>query len=275
MRTPKPRGSPITSRRMTGWVSDFGTFRYAVTEPRIDRWVRQFRSSDRDLAARILDCVEFVPNNQISAIYRTALQSLEGWHATASERKGKWRFAPFSTSAGESGDAMLGQFRHANNLKSKSHNSIFVHKSELLTSELGIGDTIVFVDDFSGTGTQVVDAWPEMSEYLPEGPDVHLILAAATETAIVKIEQETSLLVSTGITLGEGDSVFSDSCTQFNSAEKSTLRRYCDRIVPTSAAAYAQDGYLIVFQHSCPNNTLPILHAMKSGWEGLFRRYDP
>ncbi len=33
-------------------------------------------------------------------------------------------------------------------------------------------------------------------------------------------------------------------------------------------------GFVIVLAHKCPNNTIPILHARRAGWEGLFRRHE-
>lgn len=33
-------------------------------------------------------------------------------------------------------------------------------------------------------------------------------------------------------------------------------------------------GFVIVFAHTCPNNSIPILHVSHTKWQGLFRRYD-
>jgi hypothetical protein len=221
-----------------------------------------------------LDCVDFITNEKITASLRGALGSMPGWHAVPSKRSSEFRFAAFSTSAGESGDLMLQRFRHANNLASNRFNKLFLHRSELLAAGLKEGDRIVLVDDFSGTGDQVVTAWPLMREFLPDGPEVHLLLVAATARAIARIRADTDLLVYADVVLRDRDGVFSESCGTFTQSEKETIRAYCDRVGPRSAESYTQDGHLLVFAHTCPNNSLPILHARTDHWEGLFRRYD-
>ena len=71
-----------------------------------------------------------------------------------------------SGSAGESGDAMLYQFRIANGLDAKPLNDLFVSRSDLFRQPMlpeaiptRQDDVVVLLDDFSGTGKQVCDAW--------------------------------------------------------------------------------------------------------------------
>lgn len=274
MRAPLPPGAPVDLTRMRRWLADFANYRHTVTQRRIELWLGQFDLPDIDLGARILDCVDFVTNEKISASYRSALNALPGWHRLASKRTGQWRFAAFSASAGESGDAMLQKFRHANNLSARANNGLFVHRSELLTAGLGAGDHIVFVDDFAGTGKQATEAWSFIKEVLPEDVDVHLCLVAASQRAIARIGAETELLVHADIVLTDGDSVFDPMCNRFSTTDKAAIKRYCDLVGPRAAREFAESGYVIVFAHSCPNNSLPVLHAVRPDWEGLFRRYD-
>ena len=48
----------------------------------------QFDDEDQDLAARVLDAVEFYGQSQIHAAYRQALAALPGWHKSALKRRG-------------------------------------------------------------------------------------------------------------------------------------------------------------------------------------------
>lgn len=274
MKRPKRPGAPVDMTRMRGWLADFGNFRHSVTERRIELWLDQFDLPHIDLAARVLDCVDFIATEKIGASFRSALAGLPGWHVSEQKRVGKWRFAAFSSSAGESGDAMLHKFRHANNLAGRKHHELFVHRSELLSAGLERGDSVVFVDDFAGTGTQITNAWPLFSELLPDGVNVYLILVAASKKALDKVEAETGLDVRAEIVLGESDEVFNDKCTVFDSEEKAILKKYCAKAGSQSAEQFSSDGFVIVFAHTCPNNALPILHANRRQWEGLFRRYD-
>jgi hypothetical protein len=259
---------------MTGWVTDFAGYRLPVTDGRIERWLNQFAQPDQDLAARVLDCVDFISRTQMIAIFRTFLDTCVGWNIDEGRRRGKWFFVAFSASAGESGDEMLHLFRLANRLNGRQFNRLFKHKSELFRENPGPNDTIVFIDDFSGTGNQICTYWPEMQELLPEGPQIYLVLVAAGVNACHRIEAETDLNLNPGIRLTEQDNIFSDSCEHFTPDEKDILLRYCRIASRTMPRGRGDSGFVIILSHTCPNNTIPILHAFRPQWEGLFRRYD-
>jgi len=274
MREPRPRDTAIDMKRINSWLTDFVGYRHSVTEGRIDRWLGQFVRNDRDLAARVLDCIDFVSNEQMNAAFRFILASLDGWYADENLRRGKWRFVAFSTSAGESGDVMLHAFRIANRLNGRQYKDLFIYKSELLSENLDPQDTVVFVDDFSGTGDQACNTWPEIQELLPGGPRVFLGLIAASNEACRRIEAETELNLIAKIRLVESDNIYSTECRYFTVDEKSRLLRYCRRADSQSPRGYGNCGLVIVFGHTCPNNSIPILYANHTRWEGLFRRYD-
>lgn len=265
----------------------FGSYRDAVTNATIESWLNQFGLTDRDLAARILDAVEFYGQSQIHAAYRQALSSLEGWHPKASRRMGRWRFAAMSGSAGESGDAMLYQFRVANGLDARANNNLFASRSDLFRQpllpeddpqKLGENDVVVLLDDFSGTGKQVCDAWNDpvtsFGALLAGVGRVYLILVAAAAAAREKISNETGLRPIMAHELSERDNVFSESCTHFSAADRTKLLHYgkiADRQRPKG---YGDCGFVVVFQHRSPNNSIPILHADNRNWTGLFPRHD-
>ena len=120
MKAPSPRGTPIDARRYRRWISRFCSYRAGIINITIQSWLEQFEVSDRDLAARVLDAIEFYGQRQVHSAFKQALGALPGWDKDPPKRQGRWRFTAMSTSAGESGDAMLYQFRLANGLDSKS-----------------------------------------------------------------------------------------------------------------------------------------------------------
>lgn len=274
MKRPMARGAAIDMRRMADWTRDFTGYRITITEDRIDRWLAQFRHRDRDLAARTLDCVDFVTHEQIAASFRQILGMLPGWNIDENLRQGRWRFVAYSGSAGESGDTMLHRFRLANNLTGRRFNELFIYRSELPSGNFGPDDTVVFVDDFSGTGNQVCTAWPLIRELVPVGPRLFLILIAACAAAVDRIEHETDLQVVPYITLAERDNLFSSRCTYFTQIEKDRLVQYGLKGDPNHPRGWGDSGLVLVFAHNCPNDTIPVLHARRRGWEGLFRRQD-
>ena len=272
MRRAKDRGAPRDAARFTGWAQAFAAYRHAVDEGRLDRWLKQF-TPDEDLAARLLDCVDFITYDQITSAFKCVLKGLNGWHRQKSKREGKWRFVAFSSHSGESGDAMLHQFRVANGMATHHFDSLFISRSDLLREPLEAEDTVVFVDDFSGTGDQATKAWTEMfQELLPGEPKCYLVLVMASATAVKKICGETGMVAVPHITLGARDYLFSTRCTQFDEAEKAKIFGYCERADKKKPKGYGECGFVVVFSHRCPNNTVPIFHAEHSKWHGLFRR---
>lgn len=274
MKRPLARGSPINMRRMRRWTADFPGYRINVNEDRIGRWLNQFQQADRDIAARVLDSVEFITQEQMSAAYRSLPASLPGWHIDEAQRVGTWRFVPFSASAGESGDTMLHKFRLANRMSGRGFNHLYIYKSDLLKEDLGPADSVVFIDDFSGSGQQVHDNWPALKELLPGNPNAYLGLIATTTRARQRVLAETEIIPVPHIILGDEDNIFAPSCIHFNQAEKDTLLRYCRRANHNEPRGFNDSGLLTVLAHNCPNNSIPILHRSSARWEGLFRRYD-
>jgi hypothetical protein len=263
---------------MTHWIARFGAYRSPVTRLTIEGWLGQFDQADKDLAARVLDVVEFYGQVQIHAAYRQALGALSGWHVAKTRRAGEWRFAAMSGSAGESGDGMLYHFRVANNLDGKKFNDLFIARRDLVSQKLGNNDTVVLLDDFSGTGQQICDAWnnPETAfgELLAGVGRIYLVLVAVTSHAWKKIRSETPLSVLPSHELTDGDNIFSMDCKHFTTLERARLLHYCTRASKKAPQGFGNCGLVLVFQHRTPNNTIPILHADNANWSGLFPRHD-
>lgn len=285
MRRPFPPGTPIDEKRYRRWISRFGSYRAPITNVTVQSWLGQFTPADQDLAARILDVIEFYGQSQIYAAYRQALEALDGWHRSPFRRKGTWRFAAMSGSAGESGDAMLHHFRVANRLDAKSLNQMFVSRSDLFRQvllpdddpqKIGEDDVVVLLDDFSGTGTQVCDAWndPQTSfgALLAGVGKVYLIVVAASKAARKKISDETAISLLPAHDLHESDNVFSEHCRHFTKADRIRLFHYGKIADKKSPRGFGDCGLVVVFQHRSPNNSIPILHADHSKWTGLFPR---
>jgi hypothetical protein len=274
MKEPLPRGAAVDARRMRSWLDTFTGYRHAVNEARIDRWMEQFDAADRDLAARILDSVDFISAGQVTQGFRAILGGLTGWSTNEAQRQGRWRFVALSASAGESGDTMLHRFRIANNLTGRQYTDLFVYKRDLLQEKLAPGDTVVFVDDFAGTGQQVCEHWPELAELLPGSPLVYVGLVAASREARVRIEAETRLAVVPYIELTAQDDIFGAACPHFTAAEQAVLLGYCTVANGRTPRGFGDCGFVTVLAHNCPNNSIPVLHASHPTWEGLFRRHD-
>lgn len=271
MRQPLKAGSPVNSRRYKNWIARFGAYRAGITQATIDNWLDQFKDSDKDLAARVLDAVIFFNQDQIAKNFRSLTDSLDGWHKEKKHRSGRWFFVAMSGSAGESGDSMLYIFRMANGLDKKHYNDLFISRSDLVRQKLGPEDTVVLLDDFSGTGKQVCDAWTEsFGELVAGAGQVYLILVAATKDACDKIANDTDLSILPAHKLSARDNFFSNDCSYFSKSEKETILTYNKKADGKKPKGFGDCGLLVVFHHKCPNNSLPILHRENRKWSGLF-----
>ena len=287
MKQPSPEGTAIDQRRFRKWTARFGGYREPVTNISIESWLKQFRTPDRDLAARVLDVVDFYPITQMRNAFRDSLNAIDGWDPDPKKRCGKWRFAAMSSSAGESGDMMLYQFRLANALSAAKYSDLFVSRSDLFRlpmlpendpNHLGADDTVVLVDDFSGTGDQICNAWNDpatsFGALLAGVGRVFVVLVAGSYRAQRRILSETALIPSFAHHLNDSDNIFSEKCRRFTDTEKQLLLRYCTRASRTKPKGFGECGMVVVFHHRCPNNSLPILHADSNSWTSLFPRHD-
>lgn len=273
MKTPLEQGAPIDADRMQSWLTEFAGYRTGATEGRIERWMQQFDDCDQDIAARLLDAVELIGFEQIDNSFKGILDSLSGWGRTNATRDGQWRFVAFSGSTGESGDSMLHRFRIANGLTSQKYDSLFAHRSELPKAKLKHGDTVVFVDDFSGSGQQACGFGPTLELLLPDKPRTILALVGATRQARERITRDTGLIVSSHFELTAPDNLFEDACGHFTPEEKERVLTYCVQADATYPRGRGDCGLLLTFAHNTPNNAIPILHVNKRQWRGLFPRH--
>jgi hypothetical protein len=266
---------PIKQKKLDGWVAQFGAYRRTITSNTIESWIQQFDVTHDRIAENILEKVTYFTNERVTKSYREMLNGIVGWSNNPNSRQGKWFFVPFSGSAGQSGDSMTYVFRHANNLNHKSHEEMFIHRSELVSKAPGPNDTVVLIDDFSGTGDQACEAWEAwFSELFPNSPRIILMLVAATDKAISRIRATTNMQPVCHTVFTARQSVFDSKCKWFSESEKKHILKYCmiaDKQLPLGKGNAA---LLVSFYHNCPNNSLPILHVDKAKWRGLFPRQE-
>jgi hypothetical protein len=272
MRQPSAPGADVSPDRLGSWLNRFRFYRQPPDEATVRSWIASFRVGDRDVAARILDCVEVVSEPEIHEGYRVALRGLPGWSADPTARTGRWFFLGFGGPS-ESGQVMLRMFREANRLTGKANNHLFYNLRDLASEKITADDSVVFVDDFSGTGNQVVRMWEIIHEIVAAEAKYYLIITAATRKAVDRIATETGLTPVSRMMLECEDNVFDAQCGHFSDADRRTIEQYGKRADRQRPKGYGDCGLLFVLCHKTPNNTLPILHANHPKWRGLFPRY--
>ncbi|SRR6266436_708685 len=271
MRAPRQRGAPIDKHRIGEWIGRFRFYRAPPDEPAIVAWLARFGDADKDLAARILDCVEVISEATIQKAYKQALESVEGWHRDGAQRDGRWVFTGFS-GPGESGMAMLRVFREANRLTEAKYNRLFVSMIDIPSLRLSAEDTVVLVDDFAGTGRQICRRWPTLTELIASDARCLLVLTAATVEALEKIRASTELEIFSQHEIQKNENVFSTECRRFSTGDRNAILTYCSRADQKNPRGFGDCGLLYVLSHKTPNNSIPVLHANHHRWVGLFPR---
>jgi hypothetical protein len=260
------------AQRLSAWRHKFRHYREPPQEDAIRAWLEAFLEEDRDVASKVLDHVTVLSENEVQAGYKLGLESLPGWHVNPANRQGRWFFIGFG-GAGESGPAMLRLFREANNLALRKFDDLFCTISELPRLRLTARDNVVFVDDFSGSGRQVVTLWPKIEELVASEATCYLLLSALTGLAKETIEAATSFRIVCNRLLGAECAVFDEQNSNFSVAEKSVIERYCRIADPAYPRGVGNLGIVFILHHKSANNCLPILHINKPYWRGLFPRY--
>jgi hypothetical protein len=157
--------------------------------------------------------------------------------------------------------AMLRVFREANNLNAHKYDKLFGSILDIPSLKLSAQDVVVLVDDFAGTGRQVCERWPTLSELIASDARCYLVLAAATTQALDKVKKETTLETLVHSTIQKNENVFSTTCRRFSAGERDALLHYCERADRKNPRGFGNCGLVYVLSHQTPNNSVPILHA--------------
>jgi len=185
------------------------------------------------------------------------------------------RFSPLGY-PGESSSYLLYPFRQENSLSIKN----FSEKSD--------AKNIVFVDDFSITGTQVRDY---IKDFVKPKSDVNyfILLMVTTKEAINLLKNELpDLNIIACIEMDEKSQVFSENSIIFNGYNakiKEDAKKICeyygnklidenDKKEGMNPLGFCNGGYILGSYYNTPNNTLPIFWSKKNNWNFIFKRYD-
>lgn len=223
------------------------------------------------IGAKVLDQVILISDIDIQQGYHNALATLPGWSIAAAQRSGRWAFVGLGGQA-ESGPAMLHMFREANGLTSDLHQSLFVTLADLPEMRLTARDTVVFVDDFSGTGDQFSARWQTFNELISGEAKTYLFLAAATSHALARLGKLDEIEVRAERVLGPESNVFSDENLEFDDQDKAALLTYCRKADRSNPLGWGSCGLLLVISRKTPNNSIPILHVRNRRWTSIFPR---
>lgn len=262
---------PVTQGRVNNWYDRFRFYRRPPSRQDIIDWIAQFESAHHALGGKVLDATVVISDEQIQAGFNTALHSLPGWSDDGGLRAGRWVFVGFGEQA-ESGAAMLHMFREANGLEGDAFQHMFITVADLPGMGLTAHDTVIFVDDFAGTGDQFAKRWNTFQELIVGEARIFLFLAVATSRALARLQAIDDLAVKVQRVMTSADDCFHAANGNFSAAEKDELLRYCRKASRSNPKGWGDCGLLLVISRKTPNNSLPILHQKSRKWHPIFPR---
>lgn len=134
--------------------------------------------------------------------------------------------------------------------------------------------TIVFVDDFIGSGRSFRGFWQRIGTFYNENHRYVLAALIAHQQGIDSITAETPIQVITTKPIPTQAKIFHNRNTTFTKNEKNILKKYCNGMgsKPADRYGFGDTQSLVVIYERISNNTLPILHAKTENWTPLFPR---
>lgn len=163
--------------------------------------------------------------------------------------------------------------------KFRLYEKYFILPHEITEAYLNKGvRTFIFIDDISGTGRTFINVYKECDiEHLQ---DCYVIFAPLTihTKAIIKINSKfPNVVLSYTEKLDESHSFFKfGNDSGLNVGIEDIYLRLLKNKLPSvgkeKKAGYGKLGLMYLFQHACPNLSLPVLYHEEDNWQPLFLR---
>jgi hypothetical protein len=144
---------------------------------------------------------------------------------------------------------------------------------------------IVFIDDFSITGSQIDRYLTKKIKLYGDDKKYYILLLVTTESALEKIRKKHNIVTLPCIVLDKSSETFGDSSTIFsgyNAIYKEEAKKICEfygaKLVKNNnrldALGFGGKGFLFGVYYNVPNNTLPIFWSEENNWFSIFKRYE-
>jgi hypothetical protein len=236
-----------------------------MSRNRILQWLGQFADHHLQLGARVLQWITYYDAQEIRSLARQLLTA--AWNAFPGVTHNRIVFVP----VGEPGSGSAIIARAMRDVRPRPNLLSMADLEKLDPADVSV---IVFVDDFSGTGTQLFEWWQNVESLVrPKNAEIAiglLVLNGRAKPRLAKFAAHTLRAVE----LNDSSDVFHAANQNSSASDKTALLYYCrrTRCHPQFHRGYGNCGLLIAFRHGCPNNSLPILWYRGPGWRPLFRR---
>jgi hypothetical protein len=264
---------------------------HKVTPDEVRAWLEQFGGpQEQRLMFKILKHVRFVTSEQYYRAFAQFAADVQKQLITFRAPKSrKWRdiIVSYLDGPGKSGAGLARKFADAASILTEK-----VVERGRMRVELDRGDpvrAIIFVDDIIGSGGTAVDGvtafWDECGKEIKKrGSYVYFLALLATHRGrdrvleLVETLYPGKFLVRTLQIYGEEKRLFSNDSEPYpDPGEREKARelaaKFGERLEPNWPLGFEDGQLAVVFEASCPNNTIPILRKRKGDWPALFPRH--
>ncbi|HUP60778.1 MAG TPA: NACHT domain-containing protein [Thermoanaerobaculia bacterium] len=240
-------------------------------------WLENFRPSEIDDAVLLLSKLQYksehVVRQSIDALSRELTRVL-------GDRLDEARFFQLGLSPSDSGGLYLYDYRKALSLQDANF------PQAPFSDYVSTASAVIFFDDIIGTGSQASRFFRENLR----GVRVPLFYVAlfGFDDGVAHVRRETSFTnVIVGVQLSDEERAFTPTTRVFPDVnERERIRalasRYGQVLYPRHPLGYDDSQALLVFPHTTPNNTLPLIWAGPENekepgvvWNPVWRRRKP
>ncbi len=285
----------IRAHELVELTQPWPQFLYSTIGPEeVRAWLEQFGESDNQrLALALLQNLEFFPVRRVREafieLHRLARRDTREDLTTRNQLKQRKRrdfVVAYMESDGKSASTMAQHYADANNISRECVTAVERASGLIEKHEV---QRLVVVDDFIGTGRTACSRMQERSEGIRRaaeatGREVLLAVVCGFEEGVVRVQEEIDeiqlpMVLAVDTKLDRSSSAFDESSPIFESSEDRLVAR---RLVEEFGREMGSDEplgtgdlqALVVFEHNCPNNSLPVLWKSSATlpWTPLFPR---
>lgn len=287
----------VKSNEIYTLIKSWGTYKgKSITEDFVRTWLSQFGEiTNQRLAFNLLKSIKFYNstlireklNTAFSIVIRTLNRLEKERVLIKGQSTRKDLLVSYLDEPAKSGAYYAKLFADENNI---FHQNV-IEKSKIITRIQNHNDNInglIFIDDFIGTGKSITDNLNELFcdddliEVINDRQIIIFIIAISgflnsKETILKKFSKINFLEISICDPLNESDKVFNEESPCFNSTaerlkSRDLVTKYGEILEKNHPLGFHDSQAIIVFDQSCPNNTLPIFWKEKKTWIPLFKR---
>jgi len=281
----------VSSEDIVNLSKKWGVYKgQSITEDKVRAWLEQFgNNNNQRLMFRILQNVSFYTADNIRSKMKEAhgivIRGMMRYIKEGKLKKFDDILVSYLDHVGKSGASYAKLYADENNIY---YENIVVREklAEALTKKQGL-NALVFIDDFIGTGDSASIYFEELAKECKEifqrnGLRIFFIAVCGFQESLTRIEDALAKLglpveVHICDSLEESAKAFTDKSLIFpNEAERIKARSICYdhgiSLAKNNPLGYGECQATIVFENSCPDNTLPIIWTDVKDWIPLFPR---